>query len=301
MLRIIRTPRTLDQFFCSLPPAFHWDHFAYFRVLVVGMACAWGRRTVSNFYRQLDVKPHRARVNNFFLVQRWDPAAALRQKAPERRPSLQPATGDTISLVIDDSKKAKRGPHMEAVAGMKDSATDTSRRGPQDVGALLRCRARVIPYGSRRYVKPAHANAVGLPVHKTPALAAQLIRGLQPPPGIRAVVLFAAYSLCRDVFQARRDQHLHLASTLQGHRTLFKLGWQLKAGRDGKPLLRRRRTDSLAILKAPGNARSQCGAAGGLEVSTLGKLHVVFSRKGTEKKLPGLVPDAPELSAAGLL
>ena len=51
MFRIIRVPATLDKFFCTLPPCFHWDHFAYFRLLVLVIAMAWGRRNVANLYR----------------------------------------------------------------------------------------------------------------------------------------------------------------------------------------------------------------------------------------------------------
>jgi Transposase DDE domain len=41
--------------------------------------------------------------------------------------------------------------------------------------------------------------------------------------------------------------------------------------------------------------------AGWLEVSRLGPLHVVFSRKGLANKILGLVTDAPALSAADLI
>jgi SRSO17 transposase len=41
--------------------------------------------------------------------------------------------------------------------------------------------------------------------------------------------------------------------------------------------------------------------AGWLEVSPLGSLHVVFSRKGPAKQILGLVTDAPALSAAAVI
>src|SRR5215211_792498 len=113
MFRIIRVPRTLDHFFHTLQPHFQWDHFAYFRLLVLVIAFAWGRRTVANLYRYLDAQHHRTRFNNFFLVQRWDPEAALRQKAQELLRALAPRPGDTVYLILDDSKKAKRGKRME--------------------------------------------------------------------------------------------------------------------------------------------------------------------------------------------
>ncbi len=96
MLRIIRVPRTLDEFFRPLHGPFHGDHFADFRLLGLVMAFAWGRHPVANLYRDLDAQHHRPRVNNFSLVQRWAPAAALRQKAQESLRALAPGPGDTV-------------------------------------------------------------------------------------------------------------------------------------------------------------------------------------------------------------
>ena len=95
MFRIIRVPPALDKLFHTLHPHFHWDHFAYFRLLVLVMAFAWGRRHVANLYRYLDGPHHRTRFNHFFWVQRWDAAAALRQKARERLVALHPTPGET--------------------------------------------------------------------------------------------------------------------------------------------------------------------------------------------------------------
>jgi SRSO17 transposase len=276
MFRIIRVPPTLDNFFHTLQPHFHWDHFAYFRLLVLVIAFAWGRRTVSSLYRHLDTKPHRTRFNNFFLVQRWDPETALSQKARELLVALRPVLGETRYLVIDDSKKAKRGKQMDAVAQMKDSTTNAYIRGHQYVCGILVFRQHVIPYGIRLYVKQEHSGALGRPFRKTTELAAQLIRECQAPAGLRVVVLFDAYYLCRRVVQACQEQHFHFASTLKSNRNLFKHGWKLKAGRYGKNLFRRRRTNTLAIMKPSGNvhipsnlvvagfcpSRSPCNGAG---------------------------------------
>jgi hypothetical protein len=121
------------------------------------------------------------------------------------------------------------------------------------------------------------------------------------PGGVKVLVLFDAYYLCRVVVQACRDQHFHFASTLKSNRNLFKHGWPLKAGRYGKNLFRRRRTTPLLISKPHGRACYRFVDAGRLEVSSLGALHVVFSRKGREQRVLGLVTDEPTLSAAGLI
>jgi DDE superfamily endonuclease len=101
--------RRPGQLFQPLERHIHWHHFTYFRLLVVTMACRGGRRNVANVDRYLEAPSHRTRVNTFLLVERWDPEAVLRQTAQELLRALHPKPGATISLVIDDSKKAKRG------------------------------------------------------------------------------------------------------------------------------------------------------------------------------------------------
>ena len=301
MFRIIRVPAVLDKFFGPLRPHFHWNHWMYCRVLVLARAGMWGRRTVSNLYRYLEVEHHRTRFNNFFLVERWDPEAALRQKAQALLRALRPGKGETLYLIIDDSKKAKRAKAMDAIAKMKDPTTDAYIRGHQYACAILVYRDHVIPFGLRLYVKKAQCPTVGVPFHKTTELAAQLIRECTPPAGVKVVVLFDAYYLCPTVVKACREQQFHFASTLKSNRSLFKQGWKLHAGRYGRNLFRRRRTDTLDLAKPYGSVRYRFVDAGWLEVSKLGPLHVVFSRKGTANKILGLVTDAPQLSAADVI
>jgi hypothetical protein len=81
MCRILRVPPSRDNFFHPLKGHFHWNHFGYFSLVVLAIACMGGWRNVTTLYRYLDTAPHRARFNNFFLVERSDPEAALRQQA----------------------------------------------------------------------------------------------------------------------------------------------------------------------------------------------------------------------------
>jgi DDE superfamily endonuclease len=301
MFRMVRVPASFDKFFHPLRPRFHGGHFHDFRLLVLAMAFAWGRRKVTNVCRYLDAQHHRTRFNTFFLVQRWDPEAALRQKAGELRRTLPPQSGETLYRIIDDAKKAKRGKSMDAVSKRKDPTIDAYIRGHQYVCGILVCRDDVRPYGIRLYVKQADGAALACPFRKTTELAAQLIRECTPPAGVTVMVLFDAYDLCRTVGQACRAQHFHLASTLKSNRTLYKQGGKLHAGRDGRNLWRRRRTEPLVIDKPHGSARYRDVDAGRLQVSNLGTLQVVFSRKGAARQILGLVTDDPELSAAGLM
>jgi hypothetical protein len=172
MFRIIRVPSALDQFFCTMNPHFRWDHWTYLRLLVLVIAVAWGRRHVANLDRYLDAPYHRSRFNNFFLVARWDPEAALRQRARELIQALHRQPGETVYLVIDDLKQAERGTAMDAVAKTRQTTTEAYMRGHQYVCAILLLRHDVIPWGIRLYVTQAHGAALELPFRKTTEVAA---------------------------------------------------------------------------------------------------------------------------------
>jgi hypothetical protein len=139
MFRIIRIPAALDNFFRPLEQHFHWNHFAYFCLLVVTIAFMWGRRNVANLYWYLEAEHHRTRFNHCCLVERWAPEAALRQKAEDLRRILRPGKGETLFWIIDDSKTVQRGQVMAAIAEMKDPTTEADIWGHQDVCAILVC------------------------------------------------------------------------------------------------------------------------------------------------------------------
>jgi hypothetical protein len=127
--RIGRVPPVLAQCFRPLHPGLRWDHGAYFRVLVRVMAFAWGRRHVANLDRSLDPMPPRTRFNNVFLVARWEPTAALRQKVQDRLRSLRPRTEEMRCLIIADAKKVTRGRSMAAGGTMKAPTPAASIHG----------------------------------------------------------------------------------------------------------------------------------------------------------------------------
>jgi hypothetical protein len=124
---------------------------------------------------------------------------------------------------------------------------------------------------------------------------------LKAPAGVTVMVLCDAYDLCHPVVKACQEKHCYFASTLTGNRRLCTQGWQLQAGRYGKHLCRRRRTQPCVLAKPQGVVCDRFVDAGWLEVSQLGQRHGVFSRTGSARTILGLVTDAPALSGAGLI
>jgi len=303
MFKIVRFPSKLKSFFDSLQNQFHFNHFEYFQTLVLLMAFSWGRRNISTLYRHLDQQSqsHRSRFNNFLNLSRWNCAAVLQMKAYELVDNLNPVEGETVELIIDDSKKQKRGKAMDAVGWIRDPLTGRNIKGHQYVTATIRFRGHTIPFGIRLYVKKQDCHCLGLDFKKTTQLAAELISEFNPPEGINVRVLFDSYYLCPVVVKSCRKKNFHFVSTLKSNRNLYKNGRKLKAGGYGSGLIRRRRKNIYHINKAKGHVKYAYVDAGWLEVSDLGKLHVVFSRKNREQKVLGLVTDDPKLSARQMI
>ncbi|MDH7561740.1 MAG: transposase, partial [bacterium] len=170
MFKIVRFPKKLESFFEPLRDSFLWNHFEYFRILVLLVAFAFGRRNISALYRQLDPRgrTHRTRFNNFVLVQRWKPEEALAATADRLLTALKPRPGDRIYLVIDHTEKEKRGGQktdaaedrptkaMQAVEWIYDGSSGQKIRGHQFVCATIVLSGVQIPFGIRLYVKKEH-------------------------------------------------------------------------------------------------------------------------------------------------
>jgi SRSO17 transposase len=303
MFKIVRFPSKLDNFFCSLTNEFLWDHFNYFRTLVLLIAFGWGKRNISSLYRHLDHETwcHRSRFNNFLHIGRWRPDEALSQKAYELIDKVKPRKKDEIYLIIDDSKKQKHGKIMDAVGWIRDPLIGRNILGHQYVKATILFRDFTIPFGIRLYVKDKHCTKLGLEFKKTTHLAAELIRSFNPPKAVKVRVLFDAYYLCPVVVSACREKGFVFISTLKSNRNLFKKGRKLKSGTYGKNLFRRQKKQKITIRKANGIASYYYLDAQWLQVGKLGKLHVVFSRKNRERGILALATDDRKLSPADII
>ena len=69
----------------------------------------------------------------------------------------------------------------------------------------------------------------------------------------------------------------------------------------GGNLFRRGDKKNFTMRKENGKVNYRYVDAGWIDVSDLGKLHVIFSRKGEEKRILGIITDDPEPSAVGII
>lgn len=198
MFKIVRFPEKVKPFFESLDDLFHWDHAEYFRTLVLLIVFAWGRRNIASLCRHLDEQNwhHRSRFNNFLKLLRWPAQQALQMKASELIKYLRPKPGDTLLLILDDSKKQKRGKHMQAVGWIKDPLSGRTIKGHQFLAATIFFQGHTIPFGIRLYLKKEHCKSLQQPFKKITQMAAELIAECEPPEAVHVRVPFDSYYLC---------------------------------------------------------------------------------------------------------
>lgn len=303
MFKIVHIPPKLKSFFDSLQNQFHFNHFQYFQTLVLLIAFSWGRRNITTLYRHLDSQnqPHRSRFNNFLNLTRWNCRNVLQLKASELLAMLNPRKDETIEFIIDDSKKQKRGKTMEAVGWIRDPLGGKNIRGHQFVTATVRFGGHSIPFGIRLYIKKEDCRSLKQNFRKTTQLAAELISEFNPPQGTTVRVLFDSYYLCPVVVKACRRKGFRFVSVLKNNRNLFKNGRKLKTGEYGKNLFSNSKKKTFSLCKSGGSVKYTYVEAGLMDVSGLGKLHVIFSRKNSDLRTLGLVTDDPKLSACQII
>jgi hypothetical protein len=132
-------------------------------------------------------------------------------------------------------------------------------------------------------------------------MAAELIRELDLPDGVKVVVLFDTFFLCPVVVRACKEKGFHFVSTLKSNRNVFKNGRKLKAGAYARTCFQNRGSQRLTVAKANGTTSFQFVDVGWVDVSGAGRVHLVYSRKGRSKKALGIVTDDPSLSASEIL
>ena len=192
MFKIVRFHSKLDNFFRSLKTEFLFGHFEYFRMLVVLIAISWEDSNISSLCRHLDQRffTHRTRYNNFLNVVRWKPEEALAKKAYEILKSLNLQKGEPVYILVDDTKKDKRGKTMDAAGWVYDPVAGRAIWGHQYVKATLLVRGITIPFAIRLYVKDKDCDELSVPFLKVTELAADMISSFKAPAGSSVTVLF---------------------------------------------------------------------------------------------------------------
>lgn len=146
---------------------------------------------------------HRTRLDGFLRDADWDAPGVLHEQVLAILRWMRPRRGDTLELLIDDTRVAKRGRQMPALQKIWDHAHQRFVRGHIWVVAALRFRGVLLPWRIELW-KPRRVAKRGY--RKTTDIAAEIIAAFELPWSLKVHVLFDAFYLCPQVAKTCRHK-----------------------------------------------------------------------------------------------
>ena len=287
MPRIGRFPPFCKRFFRRARKLIGRCHFAHFWRVVVAIAGMNGRRSLVRIEKLCKGRRTRQAIAHFLTQAQWDAPQVLQQTALATLKELGCRAGDTVYMVPDDTQKRKRGKRMDAVSKIFLHAEKVYAHGHTIVGGALVYRGVAIPYavslwacdefcaGTQTADKP--EDRIGF--RKLTELAAEMIRTVTLPEGVRGIVLFDSYYLCPVVTRACQAAGFRYVGVAKKNRNFFPDGRprdKRKLGRYGAGVLRR---DGrwLTVRAKKHRLAERVG-----RLSKAGRVKLVFSRRARE-------------------
>ena len=192
------SPKTLQSFFDGMRSVFSKPQFLHMRCFV-GAVLVLGRAGLRALADSAAFGKHRTSLGRFLNSPGWDERALLAEQCRRTLRSLKPGKGDTLYLLIDDTRIVKRARTMDDVSKLWDHAGRRFARGHTVVTAAVHFRGVTLPWRLDLWRSKASAGREYL---KPTEIAAAMIRDFTPPKSVKVRVLFDAYYLCDKVTKA---------------------------------------------------------------------------------------------------
>lgn len=165
MFKLLRIPDQISKLIGELEMFFTLYQWVHFQTMLVSLLITPFKATVRGRSRVLAFGTHRTKHNAF--LQNGD---ALVGKAlgfyAMKLIALLHQAQEVLYVVIDDSKTAKRGKHVQAAFRLFDHTTQRFLWGHQFVCVTLRYRGLSIPYAIELYRSKADCQKRHLPFRK---------------------------------------------------------------------------------------------------------------------------------------
>jgi hypothetical protein len=260
------------------------------------------QKTVSRICSRLAFGSHRTKRNDFLIQSPWDETKVLKQIAIGQLKALY-RPREPIFLVIDDSKKAKRGKRVEAVLKCFDPSPRQFIMGHQFVTAAIYYRGHTIPFAIRLYLNKASAKELKQTFKKLTALAAEIIDSFERPKEMKArvyVLVDSAY-FNKPILKAAKDKRFFAIGALKKNRNLLIRGRKRKLNTYMHGQFQKGKKSKITIQTKRGKQTYRF-LSGVFCVSRIpDALTLVFSRKGKHKKILAIGCTDPKLSASSII
>ena len=278
---IDRLPACVKGFFSPLRCRVSKPQYAHLWTLVLALLINLRSAKLVHLSRVAPRSTHRTRHGAFLNHADADVAALLEERTCAALAGMKPRAGETVYLILDDHRIAKRGKRMARVSKIWDHKNQKFVHGHIVLFAAVCFRGVVLPW--RLHLQKPKGQP-GPRYRKLTDLAAQMVREFVPPTGVKVRVLFDAFYLCPQVVRACELKGFTYFSVAAKNRS-FRVDGARGRGRKIAllaPGLVRHRGKNVRMKRSRGVAKLRIAGVDG-RLSRIGRVRMVLSKRPGER------------------
>lgn len=277
---ISHLPSFVQRFFTPMKASLSKPQFSHLWSLVLAMVLTLRDAKLLHLSSLTPAAGHRTRRGAFLNHSQWDAPALIEQATFDLLSSMSPQAGETIYLLLDDTRIAKRGSRMDRLSKIWDHKQQKFVRGHIVLTAAVAFRGVVLPWRVRLWKpKGQPASAYAPRYRKLTDMAAALVRDFQPPrAGMKVRVLFDAFYLCPTVTHACQDKGFSFFSVAQRNRMFTTDNGKRRSLKNLMPGLLKHRGRNVRMKRSRGHAKLRIAGVDG-HLSRIGQVRLVASKR----------------------
>lgn len=275
-------PSCVKGFFSPLRSRLSKPQYAHVWTLVLALLINLRSAKLVHLSRVAACSTHRTRHGAFLNHADADVAALLEERSCAALAAMKPRAGETIYLILDDHRIAKRGKKMARVSKIWDHKLQKFVHGHIVLFAAILFRGVVLPW--RVHLQKPKGQP-GPRYRKLSDLAAQMIREFAPPAAdVKVRVLFDAFYLSPVVTRACESKGFSYFSVAAKNRNFRRDGERRRGRKIGllAPGLLRHHGNDVRMKRSRGVAKLRIVAVDG-HLSRIGRVRMVLSRRPGER------------------
>lgn len=302
---VCHVPRIVQGFLAAVSDQLGGPQFRHLNLTVTALLLVGQSKLKTLADAVHRIGRHRTSLGHFLSRAFWPEADVLQTASLRVLKFLKPQRGEFVSLIIDDTRIAKRGRSMQALSRMWDYSNARFCHGHTVVVAAIRFRGVVLPWRMQLWLPKDFAHAEQLDYRKTTEIAAAMIRAFDPPAGLKVRVLFDAAYLCPKVTNACENRGFTWFSVAARNRNLLrdKGRHRKRSLADLGPGTLKHRKRRVRIQRTGGRARWMHIAHVDGRLSRIGDVRIVFSKRPRDrwKNILAVATNATNLDARKIL
>jgi len=268
-------PKFLRSFFKPIQPYFSKPQFNHLWAMTLALIIRIGRANIRGVSKVLPQQGHRTSHGHFLAQSQWNASAVLDDRVWAMIRRMRPKLGETIYLLLDDTRNGKRGKKMVCLSKIWDHTHQRYVRGHIVVTGAVMFRGVVFPwrfvlYRPRKYAKSSY--------RKLTEIAADIIDEFTPPEGMKVRILFDAYYLCPKVTKTCEKRGFTWFSVASKNRTFTGVRAGKRRISDFAPGFLRHKGQSVRMPRSRGWATLRIAWADG-RLARIGKVRMVVSKR----------------------